>query len=347
MKRNWLRALLFLPFLGLFACGGGGGGGGGQPPAPPPNTAPTANFAFSCVELVCAFTNTSWDNDVGSSITAYNWTFGDGSPAVSDVDPQYTYGAGATYNVTLTVTDNAGATGTVAKNVTVTAPQAGSDVSAKFVVTCVSLDCTFVDDSFTTGTIQTWAWDFGDGGTSTVQSPVHSYNVNTLTTFTVKLTVTSSSAPGFTSVSTQSLQVAPPASTLNCVGGGGCVLSLAQASTVTVTLVSRLCAAVGNQFAITAPVMETLFTDGCYAPPVGSSFNLDGGRTFLAGTQLEAEVRSGVGVFGGDFFLAFDPALRVSGDFGSGWTLEFDDGAGGRGEPDFDDLVILIKATPI
>jgi len=44
--------------------------------------------------------------------------------------------------------------------------------------------------------------------------------------------------------------------------------------------------------------------------------------------------------------LAFAPAIRVTGDFANGWTLTFDDGFGGPGEPDFNDLVILIKATP-
>jgi hypothetical protein len=47
-----------------------------------------------------------------------------------------------------------------------------------------------------------------------------------------------------------------------------------------------------------------------------------------------------------DTSLVFTPSLRVSGDFASGWTLTFDDGYGGPGEPDFNDLVILLKATP-
>ena len=47
-----------------------------------------------------------------------------------------------------------------------------------------------------------------------------------------------------------------------------------------------------------------------------------------------------------DSTIVFNPALRVSGDFAQGWTLVFDDGYGGPGEPDFNDLVILVKATP-
>ena len=36
----------------------------------------------------------------------------------------------------------------------------------------------------------------------------------------------------------------------------------------------------------------------------------------------------------------------VTGNFASGWTLSFDDGFVGPGEPDFNDLIITVKATP-
>jgi PKD repeat protein len=420
MKRKWLRALLLLLFLGLFACRGGGDGGtpssngpsnsaptaafspsctllactftdgssdsdgsiasyswnfGDNSPAVTTkdaghtfaqagtytvtltvtdndgatdnvsidlnltNTPPTANFAFSCTDLACSFTNTSSDNDVVSSITAYNWTFGDQSAAVTTENATHTYAAAGTYSVALTVTDNLGLTGNVTKQVTVTAAQAGAP-TAKFDVTCVSLDCTFVDQSTATGSVVTWAWDFGDGQTSAAQNPpVHHYSVTTLTTFTITLTVTSD---GLSSTNTQSVPVAPPASTLNCVqGGAACVLTLPVPSTVKVTLVSSSCVAIGNQFVITAPVLETLFTDGCYAI-AGSSFDLNGGLAFGPNTQLEAQVLSGLS---GTSSLVTDPQLDVSGDFQNGWTLKFDDGAGGAGEPDFNDLIILIKAT--
>jgi len=304
------------------------------------NTPPTANFAFSCTDLTCSFTNISTDNDLGSSITAYNWTFGDQSAAVTTENATHIYTVAGTYSVTLTVTDNLGLTGNVTKQITVTAPPAGA-LTAKFGATCVSLDCTFVDQSTPTGSVDTWDWDFGDGQISAAQNPLHHYSVTALTTFTVTLTVTSGV---LSSTNTQSLPVAPPASTLNCVeGGAACVLTLPVPSTVKVTLVSSSCSAHGNQFVITAPVVETLFTDGCYAT-AGSSFDLNGGSAFAANTQLEADVLSGVS---GTSNLVFDPRVSVSGDFQNGWTLKFDDGAGGPGEPDFNDLIILIKATPI
>jgi len=60
-------------------------------------------------------------------------------------------------------------------------------------------------------------------------------------------------------------------------------------------------------------------------------------------TTLELAVLSGLS---GSTALAYPPTIRVSGDFASGWTLTFDDGFGGPGEPDFNDVVVLIKATP-
>ena len=88
--------------------------------------------------------------------------------------------------------------------------------------------------------------------------------------------------------------------------------------------------------------MDTLFTDGCFAPvspAPGSSFTLNNGAAYDAGTQLAAEVLTGV-------TGATNAQLKVTGDFASGWTLSFDDGFVGPGEPDFNDLVITVKATP-
>ena len=74
------------------------------------------------------------------------------------------------------------------------------------------------------------------------------------------------------------------------------------------------------------------------AVPIG------GGATFPAGTALQLSVLSGT--LPEPRPIAFNPSLRVSGDFTQGWTLVFDDGYGGPAEPDFNDLVILVKPTP-
>jgi PKD repeat protein len=191
---------------------------------------------------------------------------------------------------------------------------------------------------------QSRSWDFGDNATLATTNPAtHHYAATALTTFTVKLAVTDTT--GKTSTSVQTIVVAPPATTLNCAGSGSgsnCVLTLTQASRVTATLVSNSCAAKDTQVVVTQPVTQPLFTDGCYDVP-GTQISFNGGQVFAAGTTLEVEVLSGTVP---NSTLAFPPTIRVTGDFANGWTLTFDDGFGGPGEPDFNDLVILIKAAP-
>ena len=57
---------------------------------------------------------------------------------------------------------------------------------------------------------------------------------------------------------------------------------------MTVTLQERSCDAHGNTFETTAPLVQELFTDGCYSPAVGTPFPVNGGAVFEAGTKLGA-----------------------------------------------------------
>jgi PKD repeat protein len=301
----------------------------------PNNAAPTANFTFACTDLACTFTNLSSDSD--GTVASSAWDFGDDGTS-GNSNPTHAYTTAADFQVTLTVTDNGGAEGTVTKSVTVTEPAPGAPV-ADFTVTCFSLDCTFVDDSQDSdgGTIVSWAWTFGDGATSDVQNPpTHSYAVTELTEFQASLTVTDND--GLTSTKTVSFTVSPSAS-LTC-NGVDCVLTLEDDAVVTVTLESRECTARNNTFRITQPAEEVLITDGCYSPAVGTTWDLNNGAAYAAGTELNAEVISG------SLKQEVAPALRVLGAYPE-WTLEFDDGEDATPpEPDFDDLVIKITATP-
>lgn len=61
--------------------------------------------------------------------------------------------------------------------------------------TCIGNSITFTD--FSSNIPTTWAWDFGDGYTSTQQNPIHSYS--TAGAYTVQLTVTNSAGTNSTS----------------------------------------------------------------------------------------------------------------------------------------------------
>ena len=335
---HWLRAFSFSLVLALSACGGGGSSSG------PAKTAPTANFGFSCGYLAFTFINLSTSQDTTDTIIAWTWTFGDNSATVTTPDAAHTYAAASTYTVSLLVIDSQGLRTTATKSITVTAPAtAAPGPHAGFNVSCISFDCTFTDTStYDAGSLpQSRLWDFGDTVTLATTDPAtHTYPTLTTTKdYTARLTVTD--AAGHSSTIVRTLVVAPPATTLGCASTS-CSLMLTQPARVTVTLVSHSCSARHDTVVFTAPVTQTVFSDGC-VDRTGVPISIGGGAQFPAGTALQLSVLSGTLP---NVAIAFTPILKVSGDFTQGWTLIFDDGYGGPGEPDFNDLVILVKATP-
>jgi PKD repeat protein len=334
-RRSLVVALVGV--LGVAACSDSTSPGG--------NANPVASFTSSCTDLRCTFTDLSSDPDAGDAVASWSWKFGDNSTSSSQ-NTAHTYAAAGDFDVTLTVTDNNGGSKSVTKTVSPTAAASGAP-TADFAVSCSSLDCTFTDaSSDANGTVVAWDWDFGDGSAhSSVQNPpVHTYVASGLATYTAKLTVTDND--GLTSTKSTEFTISP-AATLQCEDAANpgqfasCDLVLDANATVTVKLESASCTARGNTFQITEPIAATLFTDGCYSPAPGTSFNLNGGGVFAAGTHLKAQVISGSSK------QKAAPALHVEGSYPT-WTLKFDDGEdiNPPTEPDFNDLVITVTATP-
>ena len=144
------------------------------------------------------------DPNQGESITGYNWSFGDGSPAGSGVAPSHVYASPGTYTVTLTVTSSDGLTAPVSHTVTVVAapvaipslatrnPVAGSPVA--------------FNGGLSTGGISAYAWTFGDGALGSGATTRHTYAKPG--TYTVTLTVTD--LAGFTSTRSLTVVIAAP-----------------------------------------------------------------------------------------------------------------------------------------
>jgi PKD repeat protein len=82
----------------------------------PANQGPTADFTFSCVNLVCQFTDGSEDPD--GTIASRSWDFGDGNGSAL-TNPTHAFASKGEYTVKLDVTDNDGATGQISKPVSV------------------------------------------------------------------------------------------------------------------------------------------------------------------------------------------------------------------------------------
>jgi subtilisin family serine protease/subtilisin-like proprotein convertase family protein len=86
--------------------------------------APEADFEYSVDGMMVDFTDTSEaDND----IVSYDWDFGDGAGS-SDQNPQHTYAAEGTYQVTLTVEDSDEQMDSVTKAVTISLAQIDVEV---------------------------------------------------------------------------------------------------------------------------------------------------------------------------------------------------------------------------
>jgi len=118
-------------------------------------------------------------------VFAWEWDFGDGQTS-SEANPSHVYAAPGTYDVGLTVTGNGGSDSLLRTAfVTVEDPTPVAAFHGSPLSGFAPLSVAFVDDS--TGAIDGWSWDFGDGATSTEAAPVHDYLAEG--TFDVALTV--------------------------------------------------------------------------------------------------------------------------------------------------------------
>ncbi len=209
---------------------------------------PTASFTRTVNELVVTFADTTTNNP-----TAWQWDFGDGTSSAAQ-NPTKTYAAPGTYTVTLIASNDAGASAPFSTTVQVSrAPIAG------FTFITGGLTAQFTDTS--TQAPAFWSWDFGDGTTSNVQSPTHTYTTGG--TYTVVLTVTNvAGTDDQTALIT--VQVAPPVANIVCSVIGGGVACDGSGSTGAVTYAWTGVGAVASSGTTTANASFTYSTSGSY-----------------------------------------------------------------------------------
>ena len=146
-------------------------------------------------------------NVTGNPTITYAWDFGDGNTA-NTANPSHQYVTGGAYQACLTITDGVGCTDTYCDSIFVAG--GGLLCNAGFWATDSAFYFNFYDVSNAGGAIIAWAWDFGDGTTSTLQNPAHVYNAPG--TYTVCLSIIDNL--GCSDVSCMNVTVAG--------AGGGC-----------------------------------------------------------------------------------------------------------------------------
>lgn len=150
-----------------------------MPPAANFSGTPTSGTSPLNVNFTDLSTNTP---------TSWSWDFGDGNGSGSQ-NPSHTYTSAGSYTVSLMVTNLDGSDTLVrSAYINVSAPPTPpvADFSGTPTSGTSPLTVTFTDSS--TNVPTSWAWDFGDGGTSTSQNPAYTYM--SAGTYTVSLTVT-------------------------------------------------------------------------------------------------------------------------------------------------------------
>ncbi|WP_343637487.1 PKD domain-containing protein [Fluviicola sp.] len=146
----------------------------------PPVASFTSTDTAGCEPLTVTFSDNS---SASIPITNWLWTFGDGTTFVGQNPPPHTYNLGV-YDVSLTITTSTGCQGTTTIPAYI---EVGKVDLVAFTLDqspeCAKRSVHFHNQSVVltphTSTEVTYLWNFGDGGTSTLENPDHSYTQDT------------------------------------------------------------------------------------------------------------------------------------------------------------------------
>lgn len=148
------------------------------------NARPVADFTAEnvCQDSAVTFTN---NTTIASGTLTYAWDFGDGNSS-TDENPAHTFATAGTYNVKLVATSNNGCKDSITTAVTVYPKPAAGFTSADV---CIGETTSFSNTSTVANGTLTYLWTFGDGDSSTLENPTHTFA--TAGAYNVILTVTS------------------------------------------------------------------------------------------------------------------------------------------------------------
>lgn len=285
---------------------------------------PKADFfsvdTISCTGKPIQFTNTSTGNS-----PQYVWSFGDAATSTA-VNPTHNYGSIGTYSIKLIATDQYGCKDSISKQdyINVSYPKAAFTVSDS-VSTCPPM---LVDFFHTSTDYKTLTWNFGDGTSSTLDSPSHFYTAPGV----YNATLTVSGPGGCTDVAKQRIEIKGPSGSFTYAPVAGC-----KPLTVNFTATSKNNAtytwdfADGN-IAVTADsvISHTYTYAGEFIPKLiltdagGCSVPITGTEPVKV-TGVTAGFTMGTATFCNDGTVQFTNTT-VSNDFIAGYQWNFGDG---------------------
>jgi PKD repeat protein len=152
------------------------------------------NASFSSDSVFCAGDSITFPANASQDVythcyTGYLYYWGDNTPPYNADHPVgHVFQNGGNYTVSLVVKDINGCTDTAKRVVNVYDVQAGFDPDKLY--GCMPLTVNFADTTLSDTTIVQWEWTFGDGGTSNLQNPVHTFTQSGVNYWIVSLTVT-------------------------------------------------------------------------------------------------------------------------------------------------------------
>jgi|GEM_PF-4770276 len=140
-----------------------------------PTAEASASKPIAGIDENINFTGSSSTDDI--QIIKYTWDFGDGNTS-SLSNPVHKYAVHGDFTVMLTVTDDGGLTDTASVQIEVPnqKPTAVANAAPTTVVTGNTVNFTG-NSSYDDAGIVSYAWDFGDGNTSSAANPQHVYTV--------------------------------------------------------------------------------------------------------------------------------------------------------------------------